>query len=226
MHPTVAKLQHKLIVSCQARADTPLHGPRFMAAMAEAAERGGAGGIRANGAEDIRAIRAVTQLPIIGIDKRLDPQGNVIITPDLESARRVVEAGADLVALSCAFYQRPSLPELHTLIREIQDELGVPVMADCSTLEEGLWAAEAGADLVASTLSGYTPATQGLHQGPDLELVADLSRQARVPVVAEGRIWTPQEARAALEAGAYAVVVGTAITNPTEITRRFVEALL
>lgn len=226
MHPTVAKLQHKLIVSCQARADAPLHGPRFMAAMAEAAERGGAGGIRANGAEDIRAIRAVTQLPIIGIDKRLDPQGNVIITPDLESARRVVEAGADLVALSCAFYQRPSLPELHTLIREIQDELGVPVMADCSTLEEGLWAAEAGADLVASTLSGYTPATQGLHQGPDLELVADLARQARVPVVAEGRIWTPQEARAALEAGAYAVVVGTAITNPTEITRRFVEALL
>ncbi|MCL6569581.1 MAG: nitronate monooxygenase [Meiothermus silvanus] len=138
----------------------------------------------------------------------------------------LVEAGADLVALSCAFYQRPSLPELHTLIREIQDELGVPVMADCSTLEEGLWAAEAGADLVASTLSGYTPATQGLHQGPDLELVADLARQARVPVVAEGRIWTPQEARAALEAGAYAVVVGTAITNPTEITRRFVEALL
>ncbi|PZA06279.1 MULTISPECIES: N-acetylmannosamine-6-phosphate 2-epimerase [unclassified Meiothermus] len=225
MHPTVAKLQHKLIVSCQARAGSPLYGPRFMAAMAKAAERGGAGGIRANGAEDIRAIRAVTQLPIIGIDKRLDPQGNVIITPDLESARRVVEAGADLVALSCAFYQRLNLPELHALIREIQAELGVPVMADCSTLEEGLWAAEAGADLLASTLSGYTPATQGLGQGPDLELVALLARQTSVPVVAEGRIWTPQEARAALEAGAYAVVVGTAITNPTEITRRFVEAL-
>ncbi|HEU4743057.1 MAG TPA: N-acetylmannosamine-6-phosphate 2-epimerase [Meiothermus sp.] len=225
MHPTVAKLQHKLIVSCQARADNPLHGPGFMAAMAKAAEKGGAGGIRANGAEDIRAIRAVTYLPIIGIDKGLDPQGNTLITPNLESARRIVEAGADLVALSCAFYQRPDLPELHTLIREIQDELGVPVMADCSTLEEGLWAAEAGADLVASTLSGYTPATGGLSEGPDLELVAELARQTEVPVIAEGRIWTPQEARAAFEAGAYAVVVGTAITNPTEITRRFVGAL-
>jgi len=225
MHPTVAKLRHRLIVSCQARADNPLHGPRFMAAMAKAAEKGGAGGIRANGVEDIRAIRAVTELPILGIDKQLDPQGNLIITPDLESARRIVEAGADLVALSCAFYQRPDLPCLHTLIRDIQDGLGVPVMADCSTLEEGLWAAEAGADVVASTLSGYTPATQGLHQGPDLELVAFLARQTEVPVIAEGRIWTPQEARAAFEAGAFAVVVGTAITNPTEITRRFVGSL-
>lgn len=225
MHPTVAKLRHKLIVSCQARADNPLHGPNFMAAMAKAAEKGGAGGIRANGAEDIRAIRAVTELLLIGIDKGLDPQGNTLITPDFESARRIVEAGADLVALSCAFYQRPDLPQLHTLIRDIQDELGVPVMADCSTLEEGLWAAEAGADIVASTLSGYTPATKGLHQGPDLELVAELARQTQVPVIAEGRIWTPQESRAALEAGAYAVVVGTAITNPTAITRRFVGSL-
>lgn len=194
--------------------------------MAKAAEKGGAGGIRANGAADIRAIRAVTELPILGIDKRLDPQGNTLITPDFARARRIVEAGADLVALSCAFYQRPDLPQLHTLIRDIQDGLGVPVMADCSTPEEGLWAAEAGADAVASTLSGYTPATQGLHQGPDLELVAFLARQTEVPVIAEGRIWTPQEARAALEAGAYAVVVGTAITNPTEITRRFVGSLL
>lgn len=217
-------LKGQLIVSCQARSDNPLHGSVFMEAMAAAAEEAGAAGIRANGPDDIAAIRRRVKLPIIGINKQTSADGTIIITPDFASAREVVEAGADIVALSCARHQRPDPDALGELIRRIQTELTALVMADCATGAEGLLAARLGADLVASTLSGYTPDSP-VQEEPDFDLVAYLARAQPRPVVAEGRIWTPGQAAGALAAGAHAVVVGTAITNPRAITARFVAAL-
>jgi putative N-acetylmannosamine-6-phosphate epimerase len=212
-----------LIVSCQARLDNPLHGPRFMAAMARAAEAGGAGGIRANGPEDVAAIRAVTELPIIGINKQWLKPYEVYITPDFASAKAVSEAGADVFALDATARPRPR-ETLAELIGLIHAELQKPVFADVSTLEEGLWAAELGADCVATTLAGYTSYTSKSEE-PDFALLRALLRSVQVPVVAEGRFWTPEQVSKAFNLGASAVVVGTAITNPREITRRFARSV-
>ncbi|MFF0339038.1 N-acetylmannosamine-6-phosphate 2-epimerase [Kribbella sp. NPDC004875] len=211
-----------LVVSCQAGPESPLHGPAAMALMARAAEAGGAGAIRANGPQDIAAIRAVTDLPIIGIHKIGDPAG-VFITPTYDAAAGIVAAGADLVALDATLRPRPDGQQVAHQITRIHDELGVPVMADVDTLDAGLAAREAGADVVATTLSGYTngrPPT-----GPDVELVRQLAGKLGCPVIAEGRIRTPEDVRAVCDAGAYAVVVGHAITNPTDITARLVGAI-
>ncbi|MDQ7858671.1 MAG: putative N-acetylmannosamine-6-phosphate 2-epimerase [Armatimonadota bacterium] len=217
-------LRGGLIVSCQARPDDPLHGPEIMAAMAAAAEQAGAVGIRANGPADVAAIRRRTRLPIIGILKVAGPDGRTVITPDFASARAVCDAGAAIVALSAARIDRPDQAALAALIRRIRVELGAAVMADCATVAEGMGAAAAGADLVATTLSGYTPETAD-RPAPDLDLVRALATAQGRPVVAEGRIATPEQAAAALRAGAFAVVVGTAITNPRAIAARFVTAL-
>lgn len=211
-----------LIVSCQARADNPLYGPQYMAAMAMAAEQGGAKAIRANGAEDVRAIRAVTTLPIIGINKRWMDGYEVYITPDFASAQEVAEAGADVIGLDATMRLRPK-ESLAELIARIHG-LGKPVFADVSTLEEGLAAAELGVDIVATTLAGYTPYSSKT-EGPDFELLRQLIEALDVPIVAEGRFWTPEAVSQAFDLGASAVVVGTAITNPREITRRFVQGV-
>ena len=210
-----------LAVSCQARADNPLHGPAFMAAMAEAAEQGGALALRANGPADIAAIRAVSRLPIIGILKRWDDRFPVYITPDFASAEAVAAAGADIIAIDATDRPRDGEP-LDRLIARIRDELGKPVFADCATLEDGLRAAALGASYIATTLSGYTPETEGRKAlGPDIALIAALAEAVSVPIVAEGRFEQPEQLEIAFAAGAHAVVVGTAITNPREITRRF-----
>ncbi|WP_432885092.1 N-acetylmannosamine-6-phosphate 2-epimerase [Kribbella sp. CA-245084] len=211
-----------LVVSCQAGPENPIHGPAAMALMAQAAEAGGAGAIRANGPDDIAAIRAVTDLPIVGLHKLGDPAG-VFITPTYESAAGVVAAGADLVALDATLRPRPDGLRLDQQIARIHDELGVPVMADVDSLDAGLAARDAGADFVATTLSGYTDGRTPT--GPDIELVRRLSARLDCPIIAEGRIRTPDDISAVCDAGAYAVVVGTAITNPMEITARLVGAL-
>lgn len=212
-----------LIVSCQARADNPLYGSQFMAAMAKAAEAGGAGGIRANGPEDVAAIRAVTELPILGLYKRWLEPYEVYITPDFAAAQAIAEAGADILALDATPRPRPR-EGLAELIERIHTELGKPVCADVSTLEEGLRAAELGADCIATTLAGYTPYTRKT-EGPDFTLLRELVQALAVPVLAEGRFWTPEQVGRAFELGADAVVVGTAITNPREITRRLVRSV-
>jgi putative N-acetylmannosamine-6-phosphate epimerase len=211
-----------LIVSCQARADNPLHGPLFMAAMARAAEQGGAVGLRANGAADIAAIKAVSGLPLIGISKVFAEGEEVYITPTLAAAEAVIDAGAGIVALDCTDRPRRG-DDWRAILRRISDA-GREGFADISTLEQGLAAADAGAAYVATTLSGYTGATRG-QTGPDLPLIAALAARLSVPVVAEGRFNTPDLARAALDAGAHCVVVGTMITNPREITRAFATRL-
>jgi putative N-acetylmannosamine-6-phosphate epimerase len=213
-----------LVVSCQARADNPLHGPVYMAAMAQAAEAGGARGIRANGADDIAAIRAVTRLPIIGIAKVWDDRFPVYITPGFAQAAEVTAAGADIIGLDATPRPRDGEP-VESLIRRIRGELGREVFADIATLEEGRAAHAAGATYVATTLSGYTEETSsGRTEGPDLELLSALVAEIPAPIIAEGRFDTPELVAEAFRCGAHAVVVGTAITNPREITRKFVRA--
>ena len=209
-----------LVVSCQARPDNPLHGPDLMAAMARAAEQGGAAGIRANGAADIAAIRMVTALPIIGLVKRWRDGEAVYITPDAEAARQAAEA--DIIAIDATARRRDGLPPSE-LIAFIKAELGRAVLADIATESEGLAAAEAGADYIATTLSGYTEDSPAGPE-PDIALVQRLAGRLTVPVLAEGRYWTPAQVRSAFAAGAHGVVVGTAITNPREITRAFAAA--
>jgi N-acylglucosamine-6-phosphate 2-epimerase len=210
-----------LIVSCQAGAESALHGPAPMAAMAVEAARGGARGIRANGPADVAAIRAAVDLTIIGIHELGDRAG-VFITPSVDAAGEVVKAGAAVVALDGTRRLRPDGSTLADQIAAVHDRYGVPVMADVDDFAAGVAARDAGADIVATTLSGYTGGP--VPAGPDLDLVARLVAAVDCPVIAEGRLVTPEDARAALDAGAYAVVVGTAITNPAAITRRFREA--
>jgi len=215
-----------LIVSCQSEEGTPFHKTEFMVAFALAAKMGGAVGIRTNGPRYIRAIRRAVGLPIIGIYKRRYSGYEVYITPTKREAEIVARAGADVIAIDATNRRRPRNTELGELIHYIKDELGLPVMADISTLEEGLKALELGADIIATTLSGYTEYTKDkLREGPDLELVRKLTAEINAPVIAEGRYWYPNEVCEALKAGAHAVVVGTAITRPHKIVERFVQEI-
>lgn len=218
-------LRGKLIVSCQAGPDEPLHGASIMAAMARAAQAGGAAAIRANGPDDIRAIRAAVALPIIGIYKRDYPDSEVYITPTQADAEAVASAGADMIALDGTPRPRPGGLRLDDLIRYIHDSLRLPVMADISCLEDARCAQQAGADVLATTLSGYTAHGRPARPGPDLDLIGELAQQTRLPVIAEGRFFDPAQVADALARGALAVVVGGAITRPQEITRRFIQAL-
>lgn len=213
-------LPRGLIVSCQARADNPLHGPQFMGAMALAARDGGAVAIRANGPEDIAAVTSA-RLPVIGIHKVFSEAHPVYITPDFGAAEAIVAAGAEVVALDCT--PRPREGEApKVLIRRIREELGAEVFADVSTFDEGLAAADWGAAYVATTLSGYTAYTEPKPEEPDLDLLERLAARLSIPVVAEGRYNAPDWVRRGFDAGAHAVVVGTMITNPREITKAFV----
>lgn len=221
-----------LIVSCQADAGSPLGSPAILAALAAAAELGGAAGIRANGPANIGAITRAVTIPVIGIYKVVSPGSDVYITPTFADAEAVHAAGDPppaIIALDATGRTRIDGGDWRTLLRRIQTDLGALAMADIATVEEGLAAAEAGADIVATTLSGYTAETSHKRaSGPDLKLVQDLTRAlagSAVPVFCEGRVHSPALARAALEAGAHSVVVGTAITAIDWVTRSYVDAL-
>jgi len=212
-----------LIVSCQAREDNPLHGPMFMAAMALAARDGGARAIRANGPDDVRAVKAAG-LPVIGIHKVFADDMPVYITPTIAAADELAAAGADIIALDCTPRPRHG-DDPAAIIAHIRDRLGLETFADISTLDEGIAAAAMGATYVSTTLSGYTSYTEPKPAGPDLDLIRALAARIQTPIIAEGRFNTPELARAAIDAGAYAVVVGTMITNPREITKSFAAAV-
>jgi predicted NBD/HSP70 family sugar kinase/putative N-acetylmannosamine-6-phosphate epimerase len=219
---SLATLRGKLVVSCQAVDGSPFRHSESMARFARAAVDGGAGGIRANSPEDIQAIRQAVQVPIIGIWKAVQDDGKVLITPSFKEARKLVEAGAGLVALDCtARGQRYGALDR---LQRIKQELGVPVLADIATFEEAVQAAHAGADAVLSTMRGYTAETQCV-VAFEPSFIAELVGALDVPVIAEGRIQSVEEARAALHAGAYALIVGTAITRPEVITRGFASAV-
>ena len=217
------RLRGGLVVSCQALPHEPLFGSGIMARLAIAAQAGGAVGIRANSPADIAAIRAVTDLPLIGLSKVDVPSFDVYITPTVADALAVSQAGADIIALDAT--SRPH-PEGLTadFIRRVRAETGKPILADISTDDEALEAQEAGADFISTTLSGYTSYSPQSEE-PDLDLVRRLALVLTIPLIAEGRIATPQQARAALDAGAWAVVVGGAITRPQQITERFMRVI-
>jgi N-acylglucosamine-6-phosphate 2-epimerase len=211
-----------LVVSCQASGANPLRDSAVMALMARSAEDGGAAGIRANGPEDVAAIAAAVALPVIGIHKLGDPAG-VYITPTVDAALAVIDAGAAIVALDGTRRPRDGGVTLAEQIAGIRRRSDVPLMADVDSFEAGLRAREAGADAIATTLSGYTGGPRP--DGVDIELIAALAAELDCPVVAEGRLRTDEDVAAARSAGASVLVIGTAITNPTAITREFVRVL-
>jgi putative N-acetylmannosamine-6-phosphate epimerase len=225
MNTAIKAVRSGLVVSCQAAEGNPLRGTQYMTAMARAAAAGGAVGLRAEGPDDVAAVARATGLPVIGIRKAAN-QGSdcVYITPTYADAALVVAAGASIVATDGTARPRPDGQDLATMIRRIHDELGVPVMADVDSLESGRYAEQAGADVLGTTLSGYT-GPGSVPADPDMELIAQLVQGSSLPVIAEGRFWTPEDVAQAFALGAHAVVIGTAITNPLAITRRFVAAL-
>lgn len=223
MDDLIERLRGGLVVSCQAYGDEPMNTADTMTRVAQAVVVGGAIAVRAQGISHIEAMRACLRVPVIGLWK--DGKEGVFITPTLTHAVAVAAAGAEVVALDGTGRPRPDGLSLAETIAGLREHHDVLVMADVSTFEEGVAAAEAGADLIGTTLSGYTDYTPKL-DGPDLDLVSRLSAALDVPVVAEGRIHTPAQAAEALERGAHAVVVGTAITHPTSITRWFVDAVV
>ncbi|MBD7943688.1 MULTISPECIES: N-acetylmannosamine-6-phosphate 2-epimerase [Psychrobacillus] len=218
-------IHHELIVSCQALPDEPLHSPYIMARMAYAAMMGGAKGIRANSIEDIKEIKKNVNLPIIGIIKNVYSKSDVFITPTQKEIDLLYREGVDIIAIDATNRLRPDgkvISEVFPAIRkQYSDQL---FMADCSTYEEGKQAYELGFDCLGTTLSGYTEYTQGTVL-PDKLLIEKLVRDFPMPVIAEGGIWTPEELKCVFELGAYSAVVGTAITRPMNITKRFVEAM-
>lgn len=215
-------LRGKLIVSCQAYPGEPLRDPDTMRRMALAVIDGGAAAIRAQGLDDLLAIRAATDLPLIGLWK--DGDSGVYITPTAQHALAVAETGADIVAVDATARPRPDGRPLAESVDAVH-RAGKLLMADVSSVREGIRAAELGADLVGTTLSGYTEYTVKT-TGPDFDLVERLASTVDIPVIAEGRVHTPAQAAAVLRRGAHAVVVGTAITHPTTITGWFRDAVL
>lgn len=225
MRNVIELIEKGLIVSCQALEEEPLHSSFIMSKMAFAAKQGGATGIRANSYQDIVEIKEAVDLPVIGIVKRVYEDSDIYITPTIEEIDELVNAGADIIALDATDRTRPNGKSLETFIKEIREKYeDLILMADISTYEEGIRAFELGFDIVSTTLSGYTPYSKKL-DNPDFELLEKLVKAVSVPVIAEGRIWTPEEAKKALQIGAHAVVVGTAITRPREITRRFKDVI-
>ncbi|WP_406144896.1 N-acetylmannosamine-6-phosphate 2-epimerase [Streptomyces sp. NBC_01012] len=214
-------LKGRLIVSCQAPPGDPMRETGTLVRLALSAVAGGGSAIRANEPEVVAAITAAVDLPVIGLWK--DGDTGVYITPTVRHALAIVEAGAAVVAADATDRPRPDGSTFAELVTAVH-AAGALVMADVSTLDEGIAAAAQGADFVSTTLSGYVPGTPK-QTGPDLDLVTSLSAAVSVPVVAEGRINTPKEAAEALARGAHSVVVGTAITAPTALTSRFVAGL-
>jgi putative N-acetylmannosamine-6-phosphate epimerase len=215
------RLRGTLVVSCQAPPGSPLRETGCMVAAARAAEAGGAGGVRVEG-DDVAPVKEAVELPVIGLRKRATRDSSVIITPELDDARAIVAAGADILAIDATSRPRPGDLQADALLRRLAAELDVPVLADVDSVEAGAAARERGAAAVATTLSGYTNGE--VPEGPDLELVRSLRGELDCPVLAEGRYGSPEAVRAAFDAGAFAVVVGAAITDPLFLTRRFAAA--
>ncbi|HGH4549081.1 TPA: N-acetylmannosamine-6-phosphate 2-epimerase [Clostridioides difficile] len=217
------KVKGRLIVSCQALENEPLHSPFIMGRMAKAAMEGGAVGIRAQGVEDIIEIKKVTGLPVIGIIKRNYKDSDIYITPTKKEVDELLTTGCEMIALDATNRVRPNNEDLKELIKYIKEN-GVLVMADISNYDEAIKAQEYGVDCVSTTLSGYTPYTKTL-EGPDFVLMKRLVKDLEIPVIAEGKVNTPQDLKKVFELGVHSSVVGSAITRPQLITEKFVKAI-
>ena len=217
------KVKGRLIVSCQALENEPLHSPFIMGRMAKAAMEGGAVGIRAQGVEDIIEIKKVTGLPVIGIIKINYEDSDIYITPTKKEVDELLTTGCEMIALDATNRVRPNNEDLKELIKYIKEN-GVLVMADISNYDEAIKAQEYGVDCVSTTLSGYTPYTKTL-EGPDFVLMKRLVKDLEIPVIAEGKVNTPQDLKKVFELGVHSSVVGSAITRPQLITEKFVKAI-
>lgn len=223
MHPLIQAMSKKLIVSAQAYPGEPMRDPRTMSQVAQAAVVGGAAAIRVQGLVDIEATVAVVDVPVIGLWK--DGHDGVFITPTLEHARAVADAGAQIVAIDGTVRPRPDGLSLEaTFAGLLESHPHVLIMADCGSVEDAIASQAAGAHIVGTTLGGYTGARPKT-AGPDLEFIEEVVAACSVPVVAEGRVHSPADAAACLAAGAFSVCVGTAITHPSTITSWFVQEI-
>ncbi len=222
MHELIESLRGKLIVSVQAYPGEPMRHPETMAQIARAAQIGGAAAIRCQGLADISAIKGRVEVPVIGLWK--EGHEGVYITPSLRHARACIMAGCDIVAIDAT--SRPRLDgRTFAETCQILHEEGALVMADCGSFEDAKAAYEAGADIISTTLAGYT-GDREKSVGPDLELLKEIvAAYPDAAVICEGRIHTPQDAVEAMNAGAFAVIVGTGITHPTSITTWFKDAV-
>ncbi|WP_288600177.1 N-acetylmannosamine-6-phosphate 2-epimerase [uncultured Streptococcus sp.] len=220
------ELRHKLIVSCQALPDEPLHSDFIMARMAVAAKEGGASGIRANSVVDIAAIQKVVDLPIIGIIKRDYQDADVYITATMKEVDELMTVRPDIIAIDATTSTRPNGESLKEFFQKAKEKYPDQLwMADCSTIDEMLTADQLGFDFIGTTLVGYTKQSQGDKiESNDFEIIRKALSKLSHPLIAEGNIDTPDKVRRVLELGAYSVVVGSAITRPQLITKKFVEA--
>ena len=221
------QIKGRLVVSCQALENEPLHSPFIMARMALAAAEGGASGIRANSVADIEAIKQQVALPVIGLIKRDYPDSEVFITPTLREVEELVAAAPEMIALDATQRPRPGGETLAQLVAGIRARWpALLLMADIASVEEAVIAEQLGFDCVGTTLYGYTAQTKG-HRLPesDFALLKAVLAAVAIPVIAEGNVDTPERAARCLALGAHAVVVGGAITRPQQITRRFTDAI-
>lgn len=223
----ITSIQGSIIVSCQAQPGEPLYCEEMslMPFMAKAAQMAGCKCIRTSSVRDVEAIKKVTGLPVIGLIKRTYEGYDSYITPTLKEIHELVAAESDIIALDCTLRSRGDGTTINEFLMQIRDKYpDIILMADISTYEEGINAWKCGVNIVGTTLSGYTPYSPQIKE-PDFELAECLARDIKVPVIAEGRIHCPEQAKKMLDLGVYAVVVGGAITRPFEIAQRFYQAV-
>ena len=223
----IENLKGKLIVSCQALPNEPLHSSFIMGRMALAAKVGGASGIRANTKEDIAEIQTQVDLPIIGIVKRDYEDSEIYITPTMKEVDELMEVKPEIIAMDATISARPEGKSLDEFFHEVKEKYPEQLfMADCSTVEEALHADELGFDFIGTTMVGYTKQSKGDRiEENDFEILREIVSKVKHKVIAEGNINTPEKAKRVLELGAYSVVVGSIITRPQLITKSFVEAI-
>lgn len=221
----IEKLKKKLIVSCQAEGASPFNSPEGVTLFAKAAVMGGAAGIRSEGIEKTKMILENVSVPVIGLVKSKFEDGSVRITGCMKDVENLLNIGASIIAIDGTFRLRENLSG-HEFINKVKTTYNCLVMADIAKEDEAIACVEAGADFISTTLNGYTSETLDEKiKSPNFDLVRSLVKKIEVPIIAEGRINTPIDAKKMIELGAFAVVVGTAITRPQMITSWFVEAI-
>jgi len=220
----INRLKNKVVVSVQAMPSEPLYAEKCMIAMMKSVVKGGAGGLRVAGGRDVKNAKNLSNVPVIGLTKPDVIPSNwheiVYITPTIKDVLELVNAGADIIAFDGTSRPREGCT-LEEVIKYIKINNRIS-MADISTVEEGLNCVKLGANMLSTTLSGYTQFSPMKSEGPDFELLEQLVKLTNIPIVLEGRIWEPEEVDKAFELGAHCVVIGSAITRPQLITRRFV----
>lgn len=228
MNERIEKLKGKLIVSCQALPEEPLHSSFIMGRMAVAAQEGGASGLRANTKEDIKEMQSLVDLPIIGIVKRDYEGSKVYITPTMKEVDELMEVKPEIIAIDATSALRPGDKTLDDFFKEVKVKYPEQLfMADCSTVEEALHADAIGFDFIGTTMVGYTEQSANLKiENNDFEIIREILSKVKHPVIAEGNINTPEKVKRVIELGCYSVVVGSIITRPQVITKTFADALV